>query len=93
MKETPRRRRITVTSFLNELFTDKLGNRVFVSVGGRGVAVSPFLRLPYPFRQQASEQIFTDDVNSLFLHLEYLLHETSGCSEGLGGRGGGRVMV
>jgi hypothetical protein len=29
----------TVTSSLNELFTDKLGNRMFVSVGGRPVVV------------------------------------------------------
>jgi hypothetical protein len=43
MKETPRRR-ITVTSLSNELFTDKLGNRVFGSVGGRGAAVIKIYR-------------------------------------------------
>jgi hypothetical protein len=37
MKEIPRRRRITVTSSLNEMETDQLGNRAVV----RGVGVVP----------------------------------------------------
>jgi hypothetical protein len=55
MKETPSRR-ITVTSSLEELSTNQLGNRVVVR--GGGVTVHPFL-------QQASGKIYKDDVNGL----------------------------
>ncbi len=63
VKETPRR--ITITSSLNEKSSNQLCKRV-VGEGGITFHSSPFL-------QQASGQIFKDDVNGFF-HLEYLLH-------------------
>jgi hypothetical protein len=59
VKETPRRR-ITVTSSLNGISTDQLGNRGVV-VGGGG-----YYARPHPFLQQASGQIFKYDVNDFF---------------------------
>jgi hypothetical protein len=56
MKETPMRR-ITATSSLNEISTDQLGNRL----GMRGECVTP--PVPHPFLQQASGQLFEDDVD------------------------------
>jgi hypothetical protein len=47
-------------SSLNEISTDQLGNRMVV-VRGEGVT-SPSAH-PHPFLQQASGQIFKDDVN------------------------------
>ncbi len=57
MKKTPRRR-ITVTSSLNEIFTDQLGNRVVKREGG-GVTPHPFLQQAFLF----SGQLFKDNVN------------------------------
>ncbi len=56
------RRRITVTSSLNEISTDQLGNRVMVKGGwgGGGVGVNP---AAYISLQQAFGQIFKDDVS------------------------------
>jgi hypothetical protein len=70
MKETTRRR-ITVTSSSNEISTNQLGNKV-VSGGGRGGGGS-YCASPHSFKQQASGQIFKDDVHgftsiSIFLH-------------------------
>ncbi len=45
VKETPRKR-ITVTSSFYEMFTDQLGNRVAVGVGGRYSAPPFYRRLP-----------------------------------------------
>jgi hypothetical protein len=52
------RRRMTVTSSLNEISTDQLGIRVVVREGG----VTPPTPM-HSFLQQASGQIFKDDVN------------------------------
>jgi hypothetical protein len=60
MKETSRRR-ITVTSSLNEITTDQLGNRVVARGGGRCLSARP-----HPFLQQASGQISKDNVNGFF---------------------------
>jgi hypothetical protein len=57
MKETPRRR-IAVTSSLNELPTDQLGNRVFIGDGGDGVTPSAPSLL-----HQESGQMYKDDVH------------------------------
>ncbi len=51
-KKTTPRRRITVTSSLNLISMDQLGDRV-----------EALLR-PHPFLRQASGQIFKDDVNA-----------------------------
>jgi hypothetical protein len=68
MKETPRRR-ITVTSSVDKVSTDQLGNRVVV----RGRGINPPTPTPfYSTVQQASGQIFKDD-GAVFLHLVYLL--------------------
>jgi hypothetical protein len=67
MKETLRRK-ITVTSSFNEVFTDQMGNRV--AVRGRGDVT-----LSASFYKQASGQRFKDDVNgfsstaNIFLHV------------------------
>ncbi len=55
MKKTPRRR-ITVTSSLNEISTDQLGNGMV-----RGSSFRP-----HPCLQEASRHIFEDDVNGFF---------------------------
>jgi hypothetical protein len=60
MRELSRRRR-TVTSSLNEIFTDQLGNRVVVGGGGA------LLRPPPPLSIAGfSRRIFKDDVNGFF---------------------------
>ncbi len=55
MKETPRRG-VTAMSSLNEISTDQLGNSVVV----RGEVHFDYV---LPFIQQASGQIFKDDMN------------------------------
>ncbi len=55
MEEAPTRR-VTVTSSLNEISRDHLGDRVVEKGGGVSARSQPFL-------QQASGQIFKDDVN------------------------------
>jgi hypothetical protein len=68
MKET-QRGRITVTSSLNEISTAKLGNSTVVR--GRDVC-------PTPSSQQASRQIFKDDVNDVpyTLNISFMEFET-----------------
>jgi hypothetical protein len=51
MKETPRRRRMMVTSSLKEIATDRMENRVMVGEG------EGLLR-PTPFLQEASGPIY-----------------------------------
>jgi hypothetical protein len=58
MKET--QRRLTVTSYLNVISTDQLGNRVVVR---GGVVTHP---APHDFLQSASDYTFQDEVNSFF---------------------------
>jgi hypothetical protein len=57
---------MTVASSLYEISTDPLGKRVVVRGGGEAL-----LSRLHPFLEQASGQIFQDDVNG-FLHLGYL---------------------
>jgi hypothetical protein len=59
MKETPRRR-ITVTSSLNEISTGH----------GLGYGREALLR-PHPFLKQATGQIFEDDENGSPLHRKF----------------------
>jgi hypothetical protein len=62
------RKTLTITSSCNEKISVSAGKyRIVV----RGDAI---LCPPLPFFQQASRQIFKDDVNGFFLHLGYLLH-------------------
>jgi hypothetical protein len=58
MEETPRRR-IRLISAFNEIFTDQLEHRVH-GVEGRGGG--HYSGCPHPFLQQASGQIFKDDM-------------------------------
>jgi hypothetical protein len=59
-------RRIMVTSSLEEISTDRMGNRVIVR-GGRSYPPAPFL-------QQASGQINKDDVSVFFSISDNLLY-------------------
>jgi hypothetical protein len=70
MKETPRRR-ITVLSSLDEIFMYQLG-----------IMVGVILRPPYSFLQQASGQIFKDDVKFFLQNteLKYTRHKTQSSS-------------
>jgi hypothetical protein len=71
IKETPRRR-ITVTSSLNEIATEQMGNRMVV----RGVGVTPgYSARSQPFLQQASGQVYKDDVTgfSSFLNICFMV--------------------
>jgi hypothetical protein len=69
MKEIPKRR-IIVTSSLNEISANHLVHKERVVVRGRGERYSA---RHYPSLQQASGQIFKDDVNSFSPSIGYFL--------------------